>query len=109
MNEEGEKVVRLSAEEQASFVRAVAIFVREQVDRAVEERMKEFRFVGAYDEHTKYFAGNFAVRNGSCWYCRAAETRHVPGESADWVLIAKRGSDGRDSNRVPTRSASRIG
>jgi hypothetical protein len=40
--------------------------------------------------------------------CRA-ETKMAPGETDCWVLVAKRGADGKDVNRSPTRSAQRIG
>jgi hypothetical protein len=88
--------------EQQELMRAIAVFVQERVDRAIEQRMKEFRFVGAHEAEMKYLAGNFVVKGGSLWHCRS-DTKMSPGETADWVLVAKRGADGRDANRVATR------
>lgn len=87
--------------EQQELCRALAVFVQERVDIAIERRMKEFRFVGPHEAEQKYNPGNFVVKGGSLWHCRAA-TRMNPGETSDWVLVAKRGADGRDGNRSPT-------
>jgi hypothetical protein len=107
---EGERIVRLSPEEQASFLKAVSIYIREQVAAAIDERMKEFRHLGAHDEHKQYKFGNMVQRGGSSWHCRVADTKgSIPGESSDWVLISKSGRDGRDANRVPTVTTRRVG
>jgi hypothetical protein len=107
---EGERIVRLSPEEQASFLQAVSIYIRERVDRAIEQRMKDFRFVGPHEPEMKYNAGNFVVKGGLLWHCRT-DTRMAPGETDCWVLVAKRGNDGKDANpnRVPTKPITRVG
>jgi hypothetical protein len=98
----------MNDEDRPELMRAIAIFVQERVDRAIEQRMKEFRFVGPHEPEMKYNAGNFVVKGGSLWHCRA-DTKMAPGETDCWVLVAKRGNDGRDANRVPTQAARRIG
>jgi hypothetical protein len=99
----------MNEEDKQELCRALAVFIKEQVDRAIEQRMKEFRFVGAHKPEMKYHTGNFVVKGGSLWHCRA-DTKMAPGETDCWVLVAKRGADGRDANRVPTAMpARRIG
>ena len=91
-------------------MRALAVFVQERVDLAIEQRMKEFRFVGAYEPDTQYRAGNFVVKGGSLWHCRT-DTKMAPGETDCWVLTAKRGNDGKDAMqpRSPTAPRTREG
>lgn len=98
----------MNDEDREELCRALSVFIKEQVDCAIEKRMKEFKFVGAHEPEMKYVTGNFVVKGGSLWHCRA-DTKINPGETDCWVLVAKRGNDGRDANRVPTRSAQRTG
>jgi hypothetical protein len=98
----------MNDEDKQELMRAIAVFVQERVDRAIEQRMKEFRFVGPHEPEMKYHTGNFVVKGGSLWHCRN-DTKMAPGETADWVLVAKKGADGRDANRVPTVTPRRVG
>lgn len=58
----------MTPEDQSEFLRAVAIYIREQVDLAVADRMREFRFVGPHEHDRKYQAAgrlflHKAIRN----------------------------------------------
>jgi hypothetical protein len=44
-----------------------------------------------------YEAGDVVTWSGGSWHCTAATTTGKPGESPDWVLIVKRGRDGKDA------------
>jgi hypothetical protein len=44
---------------------------------------------GAYEQ------GDVVIRDGSSWICQTPTTE-MPGASADWKLVAKRGRDGKD-------------
>jgi hypothetical protein len=99
----------MTEEDRIELMRALSIFVREQVDHAVEKRMKDFAYKGVYENGSRYVRGNFVTKNGSVWAC-LQNTSQVPGESSDWQLAVKHGADGKDANRSPTRfPTTRIG
>ena len=51
---------------------------------------------GVYTEGTTYDLGDVTTWAGSSWHCQTA-TMSKPGDgSADWVLMTKRGRDGKD-------------
>jgi len=52
----------------------------------------------------QYELGDTVTRSGSQWYCRAEKTIECPGQSDDWILCVKKGTDGRDGDAV-ARSA----
>jgi len=43
-----------------------------------------------------YEAGDMVTWSGGTWHCGAPETTAKPGDSPDWVLMVKRGRDGKD-------------
>ena len=86
--------------EQQELCRALAVFIQEQVDRAVEQRLKDFAYKGVYENGSRYVRGNFVTKGGSVWACLQS-TSQVPGESSDWQLAVKHGADG---SATPTES-----
>lgn len=49
----------------------------------------------AYDAAKTYVPGNKVSFNGSSYVCTAATTGHAPTDTAYWLLIAKKGEDGK--------------
>lgn len=49
----------------------------------------------AYDAAKTYVPGNKVSFNGSSYVCTAATTGHVPTDTAYWLLIAQKGTDGK--------------
>ena len=45
----------------------------------------------------EYEAGDLVTWSGGSWHCSAERTIAKPGESPVWVLIVKRGRDGKDA------------
>lgn len=59
------------------------------------------RYQGVYQDGKSYDVGDVVTWGGSTWHCKTA-TSTKPGEgSAAWVLIVKRGRDGRDGVDAP--------
>jgi hypothetical protein len=59
---------------------------------------------GVWNEQTAYEQGNKCSHAGSVWLCLRSGTMARPGTATkDWVLICKRGRDGRDARGVPER------
>ena len=56
---------------------------------------------GVWESGTKdYAVGNIVVLDGTSWICRVAGTIKKPGNlNDDWMLLAKRGRDGRDRTK----------
>lgn len=46
-----------------------------------------------------YTVGDMVIRDGSTWCCRE-DTTAMPGASTDWILTAKRGRDGKNTETV---------
>ena len=65
--------------------------------KALEDR-PQWVYKGTWEQGA-YVPGNLVTDRGSLWYCRHV-TGARPGEPAvesrSWVLVAKRGSDGKD-------------
>ena len=70
-----------------------------------DDQVKEFKFSMPIPIHRgswkpgPYVLGDMVIRDGSLWYCKN-DTVGVPGASPDWVLTAKRGKDGKDTQSV---------
>jgi hypothetical protein len=62
---------------------------------ALEARLAEFAFRGAWIEGRQYKRGNF-VTLGSVWHA-AVDTRSKPGTDSDWVLVMSKPRDGKDA------------
>lgn len=43
-----------------------------------------------------HIAGDVCTRGGSAWHCQR-DTSGMPGDSPDWVLMVKKGADGKDA------------
>ena len=62
--------------------------------KALEDRPAAPGYEGVWQEDKEYPRGVFVTRSGSMWHAKRA-TKAKPGESADWTLAVKRGSDAR--------------
>jgi hypothetical protein len=51
---------------------------------------------GVWAAGDRYALGDMVTWAGSQWHCQAAEASTKPGESSEWLLMVKRGRDGRD-------------
>jgi hypothetical protein len=87
----------MNSDEQAQFLKATAIWIREEVDRAVAERLAEFKFLGSWTEGQVYRQHNTCSYGGSTWICVADLTTVRPStdEPLHWQIVAKRGRDGK--------------
>jgi hypothetical protein len=61
----------------------------------LEAAMEQFKFVGQWQEHKTYKAGNFVSMGGSIFHANA-DTDSRPGTDTSWTLAVKSGRDGRD-------------
>jgi hypothetical protein len=61
----------------------------------LESAMSEFKFVGQWQPHKSYRAGNFCSLGGQIFHCDR-DTDSRPGTNSDWTLAVKSGRDGRD-------------
>ena len=68
---------------------------RLEVKLAAVEAATELRFVGQWQEHKSYKAGNFASTGGQIWHCNV-DSNSRPGSDNSWTLACKSGRDGRD-------------
>jgi hypothetical protein len=59
--------------------------------RAEFERTR-IKFLGVHEAGQSYAPSSLVTRSGSLW-CSTRETRETPGQSSDWVLAVKRGTD----------------
>src|SRR5690606_27860662 len=82
----------------------LSALVREAVDTRVEQRIAEekaswprmeYREVWRDGEH--YLLGNVVTWKGAAWHCQETGTKDRPGEGPGWVLMVKKGRDGRDA------------
>lgn len=80
---------------------ADGIATRAELESMMEARFAELQvrsfadlYQGVFDEKQTYSRGLLATWGGSLWLSMN-ETRAKPGESGDWKLVVKRGSDGR--------------
>lgn len=80
---------------------AMGEFVAKTVNNPLLERIKALEeapaeFMGAWrEDQVPYRERSMVAHGGSCWFARV-ETSQKPSESRDWVLVAKRGADGKD-------------
>lgn len=80
---------------------ADGIATREEIVEIVEERAADINvrtfadtYQGVYEPNRTYSRGVLVTWGGSLWLSQA-EAKTKPGESADWKLVVKKGSDGR--------------
>lgn len=80
---------------------ADGIATREELHSLIEERMADIQvrtfadlYQGVYQPGTTYSRGLAVTWGGSLWLSKA-DTKTKPGESPEWQLIVKKGSDGR--------------
>lgn len=80
---------------------ADGIATREELHSLIEERMADINvrtfadtYQGVYEPNRTYSRGVLVTWGGSLWLSQA-EAKTKPGESADWKLVVKKGSDGR--------------
>ena len=101
----------MNSDEQAQFLKATAIWIKEQVDKAVEARLAEFKFLGSWVDGRTYKRHNTCALGGSTWICTADATTVRPStdEPLHWQIVAKRGRDGQDGTRSPTKPRSSHG
>lgn len=59
-------------------------------------RLPVLLYRGVFESGTEYQRGDVVSKSGSSWHCNAESTKAIPGESKDWQLMVKRGSDGKD-------------
>jgi hypothetical protein len=84
------------------FVEMLAIIVRAIHDEtdaklaALEERLAELSFKGAWSEGTRYKKRNLVSMGGAVYICHAESTDGRPGVSPDWALLIAKAKDGRD-------------
>jgi hypothetical protein len=69
--------------------------LEEKIIKPIEERTKEFRFVGQWQEGKTYRAGNFVSMGGQVYHANA-DTDSRPGTDGTWTLAVRSGRDGRD-------------
>lgn len=72
----------------------------EKID-ALEKSLKAtIKHRGTYDPSHEYSPGDCVTHDGSLWKCvQATAARPGDSQSAGWLLIVKRGRDGRDARR----------
>lgn len=98
-----------SHDEIVSLVRStVAEVVPAEVDRKVTEVFDAHplpEYKGVWKEGTEYRAGAITTWAGSAWVAKNT-TEARPGEqSRDWILMVKRGRDGKDTTPVQLSGA----
>jgi hypothetical protein len=108
----------MTEEEKTGLLKALSLYVREEILKAFEplrERIDALeatgiRYQGVYQKAQEYRRGDVCTHDGSMWVATCDIPSHqIPGNSSRWQLSVKRGADGRDANRSPTRSVSRVG
>jgi hypothetical protein len=67
----------------------------EKIIKPIEERAKEFRFLGQWQEGKTYKSGNFVSMGGQVYHANA-DTDSRPGTDGTWTLAVRSGRDGRD-------------
>jgi hypothetical protein len=73
----------------------VRINVLEASVARLEDAIKEFRYLGAWQEGKRYRRGNFVTLGGSIWHANS-DSDSRPGSDDTWTLACKSGRDGRD-------------
>ncbi len=69
------------------------------IESALNERMKPFRYVGQWSCGMESERGNSVSYGGSLWHCNEG-TKEKPGTSDKFTLAVKRGRDGRDTVKL---------
>lgn len=91
------------------FIERTTIYTSGRVfTRRMQSLAMIYRGVWADGEFTR---GDTATWDGSLWHCERP-TKEKPGVSADWKLVAKRGTNGKDANpakREPGPSYVKVG
>lgn len=77
------------------------IATRAELDEVIEQRFGELQvrtfadvYQGVYEPNRTYTRGLLTTWGGSLWLSQS-DTKTKPGESPDWKLVVKKGSDGR--------------
>lgn len=80
---------------------ADGIATRAELDELIEQRYGELQvrtfadtYQGVYEPNRTYNRGLLTTWGGSLWLSQS-DTKTKPGESPDWKLVVKKGSDGR--------------
>lgn len=73
----------------------------------LEKRGVEYQ--GVYQRAQSYRRGSLITHDGSVWACiEDAQVNESPGSHpSKWQLAVRAGRDGRDANRLPTKSGAR--
>ena len=92
---------------QTELAKLLALFRREEMQPliarldaqerelvALRAHVENYRHLGVWSEGIQYRPGNNVAMDGSTWVCLCTTFTRPP--SADWILAAKRGRDGRD-------------
>lgn len=97
----------MTPEQQKEFIKAVALFVADEVKQGLEPlqrelaaltlklehaelRARELRYAGTWSAQSKYRKGNFVTHNGSLWSCLIDDIATIPGHDFDgWQLAVK--------------------
>lgn len=66
-------------------------------EKTFTRNTKEMKQRGIYKQGQEYAYGDVVTFGGSQWYCQVERTSATPkeGENHDWVLIVRRGRDGK--------------
>jgi hypothetical protein len=93
--------------ERGPLIKAYVAQAMEQAMAPLLARIKELEarpvgmiFKGPWDATTKYAQGEGVQFAGSTWSARTATIGQCPGASDSWVLVTRRGRDGKDLRAV---------
>lgn len=70
--------------------------VRDARRKAFEFKVPVMIYRGIFNEASSYDKGDVATWGGSSWVALKDSPQGKPGQSRDWQLIVKKGTDGRD-------------
>lgn len=97
----------MTPEQQKEFIKAVALFVADEVKQGLEPlqrelaaltlklehaelRARELRYAGTWSDKGRYRKGNFCTHSGALWHCNFDDVATVPGHDHDgWTLAVK--------------------
>lgn len=67
---------------------------------ALEQRTREWRYRGVWQENEQYETGNFVTERGELWHCNARTKTRPTDDTGHWTMCVKAGKNGRDA-RTP--------
>lgn len=70
------------------------------VAKESRQQLHYMRWVGIWRAENKYVSQNVVTWDGSTWLAQCATTAKPGQGSKDWVLITKRGRDGKDGESI---------